>query len=125
MRRRYGHRQVWTKVNVQVDDKMKPLVEALSAFPQLQTADSCKGDGRGNVPVVFFHYGAETTAGTARFVCRLAPTLKRLVGDDAELHLHWNGLAPEAVGELEVQGGDYGMRRVCRALHKLARKWAT
>jgi len=69
---RNNHRQVWIKVNADVDAGIVRLVEALSSFPQLRTTSSCQG----NPP-----WGAEVT-----FVC----------GED--VHDGWKGLAEFVLG---------------------------
>ncbi len=48
------HKQTWAQVNVLVDEGVSGLVAALSAFPRLQTIESCQGD---NDPWVCFRYG--------------------------------------------------------------------
>jgi hypothetical protein len=39
------HEQSWVKVNAQVDRGVVPLIEALNAFPELRTMESCETDG--------------------------------------------------------------------------------
>jgi hypothetical protein len=39
------HAQSWVKVNAQVDLGVVPLIEALNAFPELRTMESCETDG--------------------------------------------------------------------------------
>jgi len=40
---RSHHKQVWVKVNAQVDEGIVPLVLALSEFPEVVTYESCQG----------------------------------------------------------------------------------
>ncbi len=39
------HRQVWIKVNAQVDAGIASLIEALNAFPGIRSLESCEGAG--------------------------------------------------------------------------------
>ena len=61
------HKQVWAKVNAPVDEGVKKLVEAFSAFPELLTTESCQGDGEGG-EVCFWYcdYNGEKPAATRR-----------------------------------------------------------
>ena len=90
-----GHKQVWAKVNAHVDEGIRDLIEALSAFPKLRTFESCQGDvenpirddGSEGVPaMVFFEYGQHHQAHDyqeiADFVLGyLGPALMKEMGD--------------------------------------------
>ncbi len=47
------HKQVFTKVNVEVDEGIESVVSALSLFPQLSTRESCQGGHKLNAQVLF------------------------------------------------------------------------
>ena len=52
------HRQVWVKVNAEVDEGVADLVGILSAVPGLRTVESCQGTPKGREPAfVTFCYG--------------------------------------------------------------------
>ena len=52
-----AHKQLWVKVNAPVDKGIAELITALSAFPKLQTIESCQGTkGRA---WVWFAYGED------------------------------------------------------------------
>jgi hypothetical protein len=52
------HRQVWAKVNAQVDEGIAEVVCLLNSIPDLQTLDSCQGTPLGVKPAhVYFYYG--------------------------------------------------------------------
>lgn len=83
-----AHEQVYAKVNVQVDQKIVKLVEALSAFPQLETLESCQDIGGHRSSWVCFRYGTNDWQDISKFVFgHLAPRLDQLVGDDISLSL--------------------------------------
>src|SRR6516164_1098222 len=52
---RNNHRQVWIKVNADVDAGIVRLVEALSSFPQLRTTSSCQGNPPRGAEVTFVY----------------------------------------------------------------------
>lgn len=80
------HTQTWAKVNAPVDVGVKPLVEALSAFPALRTVESCEGAGaRG--PWVCFQYGDEWRELSEFVFGNLAPGLLDTVGDSVSVAL--------------------------------------
>ena len=87
------HTQVWVKVNAPVDEGIAELIEALSAFPKLQTFESCQRDAakpvggkEGRPAVVFFHYGRHDHAHPHREIADfvlgyLGPGLMKELGD--------------------------------------------
>ncbi len=105
------HKQTWAKVNVPVDATIAQLINALSAFPQLETIESCQGNGQNAVWACFFYgkYWVHPWRDLAGFVLGyLGPGLTREVGDDAHLtiRLTTSGIAqghltvhPRAVGK--------------------------
>lgn len=115
------HDQVWTKVNAPVDRGVLELIDALSAFPKLQTVESCQG-GDQTPAWVSFIYGQERTRqwrDLADFVLgRLGPALASELGDRISvlIQVHECG---EARGELTVH--PEVMRRTVKALKKLRR----
>ena len=106
------HKQTWAKVNAPVDEGVKDLVEALSAFPKLQTIESCQGDGEGQW--VGFWYGDGDCRELADFVLGfLAPTLHKEVGDGVVISIQIDS-AGVPQGDLLVRPG--ALRRTLRAI---------
>jgi hypothetical protein len=115
------HAQRWGKVNAPLDVGAKPLVEALSLFPQLETVESCEGSPSGGLWVCF-RFGAyweHPWWDLAEFVLgELGPVLSRDVGDGANVRVQVtaSGLV---MGELSVLPGE--TKAVERCLRRLAR----
>ncbi|HEY3270295.1 MAG TPA: hypothetical protein VGJ89_03700 [Geothrix sp.] len=92
------HKQCWAKCNIQVDESLISIIEALVKFPTLQTIESCQGD-RIQAAWVNFYYGDNWNNDwrtTAEFLFDfLAPALFEEVGDSAHLsmRLHPSGTA--------------------------------
>lgn len=102
-----SHEQVWTKVNAQVDKGIAPLVEALSAFPELQTLSSCEGY-QDRAATVSFRYGApspEAWRELSAFVFGFfGPKMAQKVGDSARVFVEvttWG----ETLGGLSIRPG--------------------
>lgn len=92
------HQQSWAKVNVPVDSEIVGLIEALSAFPALETIESCQGHDNDLTRVCFMYgdYWVHPWHDLAEFVFGfLAPGLAKDIGDDASLivRLSENGVA--------------------------------
>jgi len=109
-----GHQQTWVKVNAPVDKAIVGVVSALSAFPTLETIESCE-DVAGRGAWVCFRYGAywdHPWRELADFVLGyLAPRLSRTVGDDASVRIQTTpsgqvfgeiSIRPEAVSNVET-----------------------
>lgn len=83
-----AHEQVWVKVNAPVDKGISPLIAALSAFPKLQTIESCE-DTAGYAWVCFI-YGDlfKPCDELAPFVLEfIGPKLAREFGDRIRISL--------------------------------------
>ena len=82
------HTQVWAKVNVPVDKNIKELVEALSAFPKLQTIESCQEIAQDKAYVCFYygdywnHQWNELTDFVLNF---LGPRIVNNLGDNVDI----------------------------------------
>jgi len=93
---RERHRQVFVKVNAEVDIGIADLISALNLFPGLMTYSSCAGklgsDGTdGRAAHIEFYYG-NNWAETSHFVFEfLAPGLFELLGSYARIKLEWGG----------------------------------
>lgn len=62
------HEEIFVKVNAPVDRGIAPLVEALSAIPDLETLESCQGDPDSHkMAYVFFRYRDWQAAGELLF----------------------------------------------------------
>ena len=114
------HKQVWVKVNAPVDDGVAALVEALSAFPQLRTRESCESlDGNGTA-WVWFTYGEdgpEDWRPLAEFVLGyLAPGLMQALGDRVNIGIDATDFN---IAKLSVRPG--AMPRTLKTLKKLRR----
>jgi len=81
------HERVWAKVNVQVDAGVAGIVEALGAFPTLQTLESCEGSSD-RVWICFTYGNSWETSWreAAEFIFDFfAPRLFEIVGDAATI----------------------------------------
>lgn len=99
------HKQTWVKVNAPVDKGIKELVVALSAFPKLQTIESCQGEGEG--AWVCFWYGdywsEKPHKDLADFVLGyLAPRLHEELGDSIVISIR--------VDSAGIPQGDFTVR---------------
>ena len=124
-----SHTQVWVKVNAPVDRGLEALIPALSAFPKLQTFESCEGDE--DTPAwVGFTYGSYQDPdqhrdwhGIAEFALGfLGPGLAREVGDSASVSVRVGDFGI-AMGEISVRPGM--IPDVTRALVTLYRSWSS
>ncbi len=123
-----GHTQVWVKVNAPVDRGLEALISALSAFPKLQTFESCEGD-EDTLAWVGFTYGPDQDPdqhqewhGIAEFALGfLGPGLAREVGDSASVSVRVDDFGI-AMGEISVRPGM--IPDVTRALVTLYRSWS-
>ncbi len=126
------HKQVWVKVNAPVDEGIADLIRALSAFPKLETTESCQRgwkrsivDKEGAPAIVFFHYGQHDHAHPYReigdFVLGyLGPGLMKELGDLVNISLHVT-TQYIIMAELTVRQG--AMRRTVRAVRRLRQKF--
>ena len=118
------HKQVWAKVNVPVDSKIVELVEALSAFPMLETLESCQGqeDEPARVCFLYGDYWSHPSRDIAEFGLEfLAPGLAAEIGDDAHLYLELNG-SGITQGNLVVRAG--AIQQVTKALRQLLQRFS-
>jgi hypothetical protein len=117
------HATVFVKVNAKVDEKIAPLILALSQLPGVVTLCSCQGDPGGTAHVVFTVNDDWKQEG--EFLCRLSEELGRLpdVCDIAkpELSLKWYAGAstPGACLRLPHEGID----TVAAAIYKVAERF--
>jgi hypothetical protein len=80
------HKQVWIKVNAQVDRGIAPLIEALSVFPGLRTIESCEGNE--DTAWVTFDSGEDEWKPLAELVLEeLGPSLMHEFGDRVSLNV--------------------------------------
>lgn len=117
-----AHAQKWVKVNAPVDVALKELVRALSAFPRLQTIESCQGNDT-RPAWVCFTYGnswEHPWRELASFVLGyLGPRFVSRVGDRADLVLRVTTMG-KVQAELTVRPG--AIRQTVKALRDLARR---
>ena len=114
------HKQTWVKVNAPVDERIRELIEALSAFPKLQTIESCQGDENTGAWVAFWYgeYWDTSWNELAIFVLGyLGPKLMSELGDRVSLSIQVNS-AGLPLGELTVRPG--AITRTARLLRDLA-----
>lgn len=112
------HPQTWAKVNASVDVGVLPLVEALSAFPALQTFESCEGIG--DEPMtVWFTYGHSDTELATFFAKVLAAEIKGKIPADVELSL-WANTFGQVHAEIAVPRS--AAKRVARLIRRVAAK---
>ena len=126
-----SHQQTWVKVNAPVDERVAELIEALSAFPKLQTFASCQGgwprsdtDKEGHPAEVFFRYGSEDNGHPyneiANFVLGyFAPGLDKELGDLVSIELCYADYGVRAV--LAVRQG--AMKRAVETIRSLRREY--
>ena len=127
-----AHKQVWVKVNAPVDRGIAELIEALSAFPKLQTFASCQGgyprsdaDKEGMPAVVFFHYGQDDHANPYREIADfvlgyLGPGLMKELGDLVSIRIEVTSQYI-IMGDLKVRQG--AMLRTIKTLKRLRREF--
>jgi hypothetical protein len=87
------HEQVWVKVNTTVDKGISPLITALSAFPKLQTVESCQKISNGWAWVLFTYgeEGEQNWEPLARFVFGfLGPEIVKELGDRVKISMEVN-----------------------------------
>jgi len=84
------HKQVWIKVNVQVDAMVAPLIEALSRFPELRTVESCQRNKERGVWVCF-EYGGSWRSLSEFVFGRLGRRLTHEFGDKVDASLQITG----------------------------------
>jgi len=84
-----AHDQVWIKVNAPVDSGIAALIAALSAFPKLQTIESCQGiNGWAWVCFVYGKHWEKPWQELADFVLGfLGPRLAQELGDRIRVSL--------------------------------------
>ena len=84
------HKQVFAKVNAPVDEEIKMLVQALSAFPSLCTTQSCQGPPAR----IWFYYGHERgfREMTDFVLGELGAHIKRRVFDGADVSVNLDQL---------------------------------
>ena len=128
------HVQTWVKVNAPVDEGIAELIEALSAFPKLETFASCQRDAaepslpsakEGQPARIFFRYGQHDHAHAyqelAEFVLGyLGPGLLGEMGDRVAVKIH---VVTEYIieGELVVRQGV--IPRTVKTLRRLRRNF--
>ena len=119
---RKAHAQKWVKVNAPVDAELEELVRVLSAFPRLQTIESCQANDT-RPPWVCFTYGnswKHPWRELASFALGyLGPGLMSRIGDRADLVLRITTMG-KVHAELTVRPG--AMRQTVKALRDLARR---
>ena len=99
------HKQKIVKVNAFVDVEIAEFVEALNLFPELQTFESCQGNGNESAWIGFFYGDWQDWKCLADFVLGfLGPNLMEKVGDavDVVIRVKTSGY-PQ--GELWVRPG--------------------
>ena len=110
------HPQLWVKVNAQVDERMASIIEALSAFPTLQTIESCQRSA--GTAWVSFAFG-ESWRDLAKFIFGfLAPRLRARVGDAVEMALRPSSSTDLIFADLTIRPEGLGL--VHEALRNLA-----
>lgn len=119
----FSHEQVWAKVNAAVDEGIRPLIEALSLFPELQTASSCQGSAD-RPATVTFRYGLDSPGQGWRKLSEFVfgwfgPKLMSKIGDSASLSLDLTTWG-EAVGHLSVRPGC--VQSVSEAVESIAKE---
>lgn len=117
------HKQVWTKVNAQVDEGIVDLIEALSLFPQLTTIESCQ-DLNPSGAFVCFQYGGdcpESWRNLSEFVLGyLGPGLMAELGDLVNISITvttWG----DSRCDLSIRDGV--IDRATKTIRKLAKKF--
>jgi len=117
------HKYRWTKVNAPIDTNISCLVEALSLFPELQTVESCEGNGSGSAWISFRYgdYIKHPWRDIAYFVLGyFGPGIARKVGDrvNVSIRVSENG---DIYCELFVARDAISI--VTKAIRQLHREW--
>lgn len=80
------HRQVWVKVNAQVDAGIASLIEALNSFQGVRTVESCEGNG--DSAWLCFDCGEQDWSALCEFVFKvIGPSLMAEFGDRINLNV--------------------------------------
>lgn len=119
------HSTSWAKVNAPVDERIVPLIEALSCFNRLQTFESCQGYGEEPASVDFMYGNIDEKPweDMVEFIFEfLAPRLDVHVGDGVYISIrrHMTGVA---VANLCVN--QEALNKTVRAIRRLAREFST
>jgi len=120
-----NHKQKWAKVNAPVDADIVGLIEALSAFPCLETIESCQGDSKTSAWVCFTYgrYWEHHWRDISKFVFEfLGPGLATEVGDDATVSIRLTG-SNTALCHLTVRPG--AINRTTKALKRLRKNFVS
>ena len=113
------HKQVFTKVNVEVDEGIELVVSALSLFPQLSTRESCQG-GNNLSATVFFEYG-NTWQKAAEFLFDyLAPKLWERVINETLLSME---LYMGNIYLITIEMKPKSIRGVAKAIRATHKEW--
>ncbi len=110
------HPEVPIKVNAWVDQRLAPVVEALNAFPTVETFSSCQGDGH-----IYFRVRGEPED-LFRFIVDLARDLTEEISDSCcgfRLQLEWVGSHPSH-GAMYV--ADQALNVVAQGLRRVSRR---
>lgn len=110
------HRQVWVKVNAQVDEGIATLIEALNAFSGVRTIESC--EGREDSAWVCFDRGETDWKGLGEFVFAIVgPPLMAEFGDRVLLTV---GITDSGLYRAEMTVAKSVLTAVSEALSQLS-----
>ena len=85
------HRQVWVKVNAQVDEGIAEIIALLNTIPHLQTIDSCQGAENARA-FIYFYLNGWKSVGHFLFEV-LEPNLRPITGTEVSVEM-FNGSDP-------------------------------
>lgn len=112
------HRQVWVKVNAQVDEGIATLIEALNSFPGVRTIESC--EGREDSAWVCFDRGETDWKSLSEFVFAIVgPPLMAKFGDRVLLTV---GITDSGLYRAEMTVAKSILPAVSDALRQLAKQ---
>ena len=114
------HKQVWVKVNTQVDRQIAPLVSVLSRIKNLETVSSCQGRRREHHGFIYFYCGDWHTIAVICFDV-IAPALENIGGWSVSVEV-FNNSRP--MGKLTFKAEDLGKLSSALKVAFNARKFA-
>ncbi len=127
------HRQVFVKVNTEVDEGIAPVIVALNRFPELQTIESCQGRANHKSVLVManinFMYGSggfeqDAWKKIANFTFGFfAPELDKLVSDSVDIKMERVMCNDFHRVTLSMRPDSVTIKFVADAIDKLYDKW--
>ena len=113
------HKQVFTKVNVKVDEGIESVISALSLFPQLSTRESCQGGDKLNANVLFEY--DNTWQESTKFLFEfLSPKLWEKVNNEAWLSIE---LYLGSIYLITIEMKPKSIKSIAKSIRAIHKEW--